>query len=91
MFDHLTDIHSNSNYGGNIEVSPPTADAPLGKIVTGDISSKDVQTTLNRITQAVAQPWVQIDTSWLSVGHIDEIASFITPTTSGVGSPVVLG
>lgn len=91
LFNRLTDIHSNSNYGGNIEVSPPTTNAPMGKIVTGNISSKDVQTTLNRIAnQTAAQPWVQIDTNWLSVGHIDEIASFITPTTSGVGSPVVL-
>ncbi len=91
LVDRLMDLHSSSNYGGNIEVSPPTADAPLGKIVTGDISSQDVQTTLQRISsQTVAQPWVPIDTSWLSVGHIDEIASFITPSASGVGSPAVL-
>jgi hypothetical protein len=91
LFDRLTDLHSSSNYGGNIEVSPPTADAPLGKIVTGDISSQDVQTSLQRVaSQTVAQPWVSIDTSWLSVGHIDEIASFIMPTASGVGSPAVL-
>lgn len=90
LYNRLTDLHGSSNYGGNIEVSPPTADAPLGKIVTGDISSPDVQTTLQRISQGAAQPWVQINTGWLSVGHIDEIASFITPTTSGVGSPAVL-
>jgi Protein-arginine deiminase (PAD) len=91
LFTRLTDIHSQANYGGNLEVSPPTADAPLGKIVTGDISSKDVQTTLLRIqSQTAQQPWVPVNTGWLSVGHIDEIASFITPTTSGVGSPIVL-
>ena len=90
LFNRLIDLHGSSNYGGNIEVSPPTADAPLGKIVTGDISSQDVQTTLQRISQGGTQPWVQINTSWLNVGHIDEIASFITPTTSGVGSPAVL-
>jgi hypothetical protein len=91
LFDRLWDLHSSSNYGGNIEVSPPTSDAPLGKIVTGDVSSQDLQTTLQRIrSQTVAQPWVQVETSWLSVGHVDEIASFVTPTASGVKSPVVL-
>jgi hypothetical protein len=91
LFEHLTDLHSGSNFGGNLEVSPPTTDAPLGKIVTGNISSPDVRTTLVRIaSQPVPQPWVPINTDWLSVGHIDEIASFITPTISGVGSLVVL-
>lgn len=92
LFDRLTDLHSSTNYGGNIEVSPTTADAPLGKVVTGDISSQDVQTTLQRIAaQTIAQPWVSIATAiWLSVGHIDEIASFITPSASGMGSPAVL-
>jgi Protein-arginine deiminase (PAD) len=91
LFEQLTDLHSSTNYGGNIEVSPPTADAALGKVVTGDIASQDVQTTLTRIAgQTAAQPWVSIATNWLSVGHIDEIASFITPSASGIGSPAVL-
>ncbi len=90
LYVRLTDLHSSSNYGGNVEVTPPTADAPLGKIVTGDVTSQDVQTTLKRIVQVGTQPWVQVGTTWLSVGHVDEIASFVTPTTSSVGSLAVL-
>jgi hypothetical protein len=91
LYDQLTALHSSGNYGGNIEVSPPTADAPLGKVVTGDVASRDVQACLNGIaTQTASQPWVQVSTGWLSVGHIDEIASFVVPRSSGAGSLAVL-
>ena len=91
LFDRLSDIHSSTNYGGNIEVSPPTSGGPFGKVITGDIASKDLQKTLDRIAaQSAAQPSISIGTNWLSVGHIDEIASFIVPSGSATGSPAVL-
>jgi hypothetical protein len=33
----LAQMRSSSNYGGNIEATPPTADAPLGKLLVGNV------------------------------------------------------
>jgi hypothetical protein len=30
-------MRDSSNYGGNLEASPPTAGAPLGKLVIGNV------------------------------------------------------
>lgn len=92
LFDRLVEIHGSANYGGNIEVVPPDANAPLGTVITGDIADRDLQTLLTRLTKQSSAPqsWVSVGTSWLSVGHIDEIATFVAPNGAGVGSPLVL-
>ena len=67
---------------------PAQTAAPYGKIVVGDclggykprIVDVGTRESLWRLGQG-AQPWLPIDVSWLSVGHADEIVSFIaTPT-----------
>ena len=62
------------NYGGNIEVMPPTRGFPLGRIVVGDTISKRLFGFLR--DQQVQDP-VEIDTSWLRVGHVDETIEFL--------------
>ena len=74
FFKQLVQLHSSENYGGNIEVSPPSSDAPEGRILTGSIGSDDVRRLL--ASCAPTQPWSLAYTRWLEVGHIDEIAAF---------------
>ncbi len=54
--------------GGNMMATPPLPDAPYGKILlgTGHFES------LSYWTNQALQPVVQLDTSWLYVGHVDE-------------------
>ncbi|HEX9275951.1 MAG TPA: protein-arginine deiminase family protein [Casimicrobiaceae bacterium] len=77
----LFQMHHSANYGGNIDASPPTPDAPLGKIVIGnaiidgqrDFMDPDL---LHVLFQQRKQPVVALDTTWLHVGHVDEIMCF---------------
>jgi hypothetical protein len=75
-FNAIDALHSSTNYGGNIEVSPKTSDAPYGKILAGSVSSADLTNFLT--SRGSLHPLVTANTSWLEVGHIDEIASFVS-------------
>lgn len=83
---------------GDLELLPPhataTAQYPLGRIVHGftDRRTSDVELRRFLSSQGVQGPVVQLDTSWLHVGHVDEFMSFVpAPTPRGwkllVGSP----
>lgn len=74
FFTQLVQLHSPENYGGNIEVSPPSSDAPEGRILTGSVGSDELRRLL--ASCAPLQPWSSVYTRWLEVGHIDEIAAF---------------
>lgn len=58
------------DYGGNVETLFPTATHPLGQVLLGDTSSDQL---LQFFTRQEAQPVVEVPTSWLRVGHVDEI------------------
>ncbi len=75
MFKALNNLHSSGNYGGNIEVSPPTADLPYGKIFTGTLRSPEINHFLE--ARAPLQPRASAYTAWLKVGHIDELVAFV--------------
>jgi len=75
-FADIAALHSSTNYGGNIEVSPKMKDAPYGKILAGSVTSADLKNFLT--SRGALHPLVTVYTDWLEVGHIDEIASFIT-------------
>lgn len=83
FFKQLVQLHSPENYGGNIEVSPPSSDAPEGRILTGSIGSDDVRRLL--ASCGPTQPWSAAYTRWLEVGHIDEIATFAPRAGGGFG------
>ena len=88
-FDRLSfrifQMHSPSNFGGNIEVSIPTTDVPFGKIIIGntELSSgitmmdPDLLQFLHSQVHFGGQPIVEINTSWLDVGHTDEVLIFV--------------
>lgn len=77
--------HSSLNYGGNLEVSGPVKDAPLGKVVLG--THRDADPDLLHFLRAQrVQPLVDVDTSWLEVAHVDEILAFLPATAATKGA-----
>jgi hypothetical protein len=85
----LDQVHHSSNYGGNIELGPPTKDAKLGKIVLGNAEfdkADFVDPDLKRfLFKQQIQPVVEISTEWLGVGHVDEVAAFVPAQKGGHG------
>ena len=87
-YDPFYNIHGN---GGSIECTPPYTGFPLGRILIGDphpgvgfdqgIRYQNVQ--LGAIAGGLGDP-LQLDTSWLHVGHVDEVLSFV-PVSSSLG------
>lgn len=85
------------DFGGNLEVSPPIADAtpaipvdaagpsvkahrkaPFGKILLGDSKDRKCAPDFkNFLVAQKVQPVLPLDTSWLSVGHVDEFLSIV--------------
>jgi hypothetical protein len=61
------------DYGGNVELLPPTANNPLGRIIHGDTGSNALFTFFQ--SQEVQAPF-RVPTQWLIVGHADEIVGF---------------
>ena len=94
IFLRIWQMHHTSNYGGNIEASPPTPDAALGKLVIGnavvadnlegerDFMDPDL---LRLLYKQRKQAVVQLDSTWLDVGHVDEFMAF-APDRRGSGA-----
>jgi Protein-arginine deiminase (PAD) len=108
VFNSVTQNQDSTDYGGNLEVSPPVLKttpkfsrkdakgriagpsckahdrpAPFGKIIIGDCKPRPCSGELHDFLQAQrVQPVLPIDTSWLSVGHTDEIMSFVRSNDS---------
>jgi hypothetical protein len=83
VFKALHDLHSSGNYGGNIEVSPPSPDLPYGKIFTGTVRSPEINHFLE--ARGPLQPRASAYTAWLKVGHIDELIAFVGDGTGPDG------
>lgn len=83
LFNRANQMHASMNYGGNIESTPPVAGAPLGKILLGN--KRDSSTgeewmdpdLLRVFVKQQKQPIVEIDTTWLKVGHVDEMMAVV--------------
>jgi hypothetical protein len=94
LWFRLSQMRHSSNYGGNIDASPPTADAALGKIVIGnqvingerDFMDPDL---LKLLYKQRKQPIVPLDTTWLDVGHVDEVMCFVPGRGSASGFAVL--
>jgi hypothetical protein len=84
------------NYGGNLEVSPPTANFPLGLLTIGDTMSDDELLAFlarQRLqTLGAANNWAaaKVDTSWLSVGHVDEVMCYVPAADGTQGFKIVV-
>lgn len=81
---------------GNLEVSPPvtvgTQEFKLGRIYFGaGRPSEPFDDAVRRflVGQRVQKPF-SLDTSWLAVGHVDEVVSFV-PSRIGKGFKLLIG
>jgi len=65
---------------GNLEVSPPTPDWPLGRIYYGFNTNTGVHLQ-DAVVDFLRAQYVQspfwLDTSWLMIKHVDEMVSFV--------------
>ncbi|WP_157245740.1 protein-arginine deiminase family protein [Nonomuraea typhae] len=84
----LSTWHSSHNYGGNLEVGPPSKNAPAGVVVVGNTTGQaidgstvtDMDPDLLAFLRGQAhghQRVLEVDTSWLDVGHVDEMLAFV--------------
>jgi hypothetical protein len=89
LFARATQMHDSANYGGNIESTPPLPGAPLGKILLGnavnphtgaDFMDPDL---LRLLAKQKKQPLVEVDTTWLRVGHVDEMFAVVPHARTG--------
>lgn len=71
---HVDDGPSAGDLGGNIEVVPPTAGWPLGRILVGDTISPKL---LRFLEDQQAQSPFRISVDWLRVGHVDEALAIV--------------
>lgn len=64
--------------------------APFGKILIGDCNPRPFDSEGHRFLEMQkAQPILPFDTSWLAVGHIDEVTSFV-PSSRGRGHLLIM-
>ena len=81
---------------GNLEVSPPVHDQagreyPFGRVLTGIQHGLTIHPDIIKFLdrQGVQTPVVTVDTSWLLIGHVDEVVSFV-PAPDRQGFRVLL-
>ncbi|MFI6292536.1 protein-arginine deiminase family protein [Nonomuraea sp. NPDC050790] len=97
----LGNWHSGHNYGGNIEVGPPSRNGPAGVVVVGNTTQQaddgstltDMDPDLLAFLRGQAhgrQSVVEVDTSWLDVGHVDEMLAFVPDLRDPRGLGAVL-
>jgi len=79
---------------GNLEATPPTSYQGtkrllrLGRMIYGGGAPRRMSWTIRDILHAqLVQEPAEIDTGWLSVGHVDEILSAITSTRLLIADP----
>lgn len=71
---------------GNLEVTPPLDGFPLGRILYGvGADGPPGSGFLDLLEAQGAQAPTPIDTSWLCVGHVDELLSFVPDPTAPRG------
>jgi hypothetical protein len=86
---------SSHNYGGNLEVLPPTDAWPLGRMVYGGgtstlSGSRNVDTMNDEQVsflnaQEIQGPALEISSEWLAVGHVDEYIQLVPDLTPDEG------
>ena len=80
----VEEMHDSLVYGGNIEASPPVDGHPFGKIVIGEGDVRPLDGPLRELfdSSSEVQPVVTVDTTWLAVGHVDEVLTFLPDRAS---------
>ncbi|MFJ4783731.1 protein-arginine deiminase family protein [Streptomyces sp. NPDC088794] len=89
---HVPDVNENNSYDsmGNLETMPPTPGNPHGRVVIGGDGltpgptgpAPEMLTFLR--AQGMQDP-ISLDTSWLTIGHVDEFVQFLPAPGSRLG------
>ncbi|PRP98596.1 protein-arginine deiminase family protein [Enhygromyxa salina] len=72
---------SSQDNGGNYMVSPPTEQHPFGRIIYGHQENFECNHAGFLDAQRV-QSAIRIDSTWLKVGHVDEMLAFLPDRSS---------
>lgn len=85
-----------NDWYGNVEATPPHTDRqgrrfPYGRIITGKNHAFTMHPGVLKFLEAQGVQWppIVVDTSWLVIGHIDEVVNFV-PAKSKAGFKVLL-
>jgi hypothetical protein len=82
----LYDGADSGDYGGNLEIIPPSDQWPLGRIIVGSpMSARTRDFFAAQVLagpNAIQEPFV-VNTDWLAVGHVDEILCPLPGGTRG--------
>jgi monoamine oxidase/subtilisin family serine protease len=75
-------IESSMDFGGNLECSPPVTVRgkrfPAGRIYLGSTPARPFDAEVREFLDGqVVQKPIELDSSWLFVGHVDEVISFV--------------
>ncbi len=81
---------------GNVESTPPHTDRygrkfPYGRVITGKQRELMMHPGVLKFLEAQAVQWppIVVDTSWLAIGHVDEVVNFV-PAKTKAGFKVLL-
>ncbi len=81
---------------GNLEATPPFTDRagrrfPLGRLIVGKQRELTMHPGVMSFLEAQGVQWppIVVDTSWLAIGHADEVVNFV-PAKSAAGFKVLL-
>ena len=81
VLTRMYQMQSRANAGGNVLVTPSTPDSPMGTLVAGNAETPrgdflDPEVKHFLLGQR-CQELVEFDSSWLHVGHINDLMAFI--------------
>jgi protein-arginine deiminase len=85
-----------TDWYGNIESTPPHTDRhgrkfPYGRVITGKQRDLTMHPGVMHFLEAQEVQWppIVVDTSWLTIGHVDELVNFV-PAQTRAGFKVLL-
>jgi protein-arginine deiminase len=81
---------------GNLEATPPCSDRkgrrfPFGRVITGKQRELSLHPGVMKFLEAQGVQWppIIVDTSWLTIAHVDEVVNFV-PAKGKTGFKVLL-
>ena len=103
LYDFFFETDKNLDGLGNVQVIPPIYPSyPLGRIIYGisrphqhnqltNIKQNDISYNLSTFleSQEIQKP-IQVNTGWLSVGHVDEILSYVPDSQHKYGFRILI-
>ena len=85
-----------NDWYGNVEATPPHTDRqgrrfPYGRVITGKQHEFTMHPGVLKFLEAQGVQWppIVVDTSWLVIGHVDEVVNFV-PAKTKAGFKVLL-